>query len=280
MTVRNAERAVIGGTGASPGPRARLARRRGMPGRRGVPDRRDWRRWLPTAVLGAGTVAGTVLFFAPLGRVTAALGRMNGLGLISIMPPAALAGIALLALTFVAALGLSRAQAAAAGSHPGGHRGVPGRDHVRRRAGATVPHGLLDRRFRRLHRPDRAHRPGAVRLLQLARLLLSGRAGRARGRQQQPDSGPAFLAAGGGPAVPRADGHDSQPDAGELAGQVVRGVHLLRRQLGRPGLLFPPVAELPAVPVVHRPAADLLRPDRPRGPHRPVRPVRPAGHRR
>ena len=110
MTVRNAERAAIGGAGASSGPRARLAGWRGMRSRRGVPDWRDWRRWLPTAVLAAGTVAGIVLFFAPLGRVTAALGRMNGLGLISIMPAAALAGIALLALTFVAALGLSRAK--------------------------------------------------------------------------------------------------------------------------------------------------------------------------
>ncbi len=110
MTVRNAERAAIGGAGASSGPRARLAGWRGMRSRRGVPDWRDWRRWLPTAVLAAGTVAGIVLFFAPLGHVTAALGRMNGLGLISIMPAAALAGIALLALTFVAGLGLSRAK--------------------------------------------------------------------------------------------------------------------------------------------------------------------------
>ena len=51
---------------------------------------------------------GFALFLASLGRVTAALGRMNGLGLISVMPAGALAGITLLALAFVLALGLAR----------------------------------------------------------------------------------------------------------------------------------------------------------------------------
>ena len=107
MTVGSAEREGIGGAGVPPRPGAGPPGWRGPTRWRGVPD---WRDWLPAAVLGAGAVAGTVLFFAPLGRVTAALGRMSGLGLISVMPAAALAGIALLALTFVAALGLSRAR--------------------------------------------------------------------------------------------------------------------------------------------------------------------------
>ena len=107
MTVENAEREGIGGAVAPPRPGARSPAWRGPTRWRGVPD---WRDWLPAALLTAGAVAGTVLFFAPLGRVTAALGRMSGLGLISVMPAAALAGIALLALTFVAALGLSRAR--------------------------------------------------------------------------------------------------------------------------------------------------------------------------
>ena len=107
MTVGSAKREGIGGAGAPPQPGARSPGRRGPARWRGVPD---WRDWLPAALLGAGAVAGTVLFFAPLGRATAALGRMNGLGLISVLPTAALAGIALLALTFVAALGLSRAR--------------------------------------------------------------------------------------------------------------------------------------------------------------------------
>ena len=96
MTIGSAEREGSGGAGAPPRPGARSPGWRGPTGWRGVPD---WRDWLPAAVLGAGAVAGTVLFFAPLGHVTAALGRMSGLGLISVLPAAALAGIALLALT-------------------------------------------------------------------------------------------------------------------------------------------------------------------------------------
>jgi len=89
VTVENAEREGIGGAGAPPRPGARSPGWRGLSRWRDAPD---WRDWLPAAVLGAGAVAGTVLFFAPLGQVTAALGRMSGLGLISVMPAAALAG--------------------------------------------------------------------------------------------------------------------------------------------------------------------------------------------
>lgn len=65
-------------------------------------------RWLPVAALCATAAAGFALFLASLGSVTAALGHMSGLGLISVMPAGALAGVALLALTYVLALGLAR----------------------------------------------------------------------------------------------------------------------------------------------------------------------------
>jgi len=75
-----------------------------------TPTRHGPRRpgWLLAAALYAAAAAGVVLFFTPLGSVTAALSRMTGIGLIAIMPAMALAGIALLALTFVLALGASR----------------------------------------------------------------------------------------------------------------------------------------------------------------------------
>jgi O-antigen/teichoic acid export membrane protein len=65
-----------------------------------------WRWAALTAVCAAGA-AGMVLFFAPLRSVD--LGRMSGLGLISVLPPASLLGVALLVVAFVAALGLPRA---------------------------------------------------------------------------------------------------------------------------------------------------------------------------
>ena len=65
-------------------------------------------KWLPVAVLCAAVAVGLALFLASLGSVTASLGRMNGLGLISVMPASTLAGVALLALAFVLALGLAR----------------------------------------------------------------------------------------------------------------------------------------------------------------------------
>ena len=65
-------------------------------------------KWLPVAALCAAAALGLGLFLVSLGRVTASLGRMNGLGLISVMPASMLAGIMLLVLAFVLALGLAR----------------------------------------------------------------------------------------------------------------------------------------------------------------------------
>jgi hypothetical protein len=57
------------------------------------------------AVLGA---AGVALFFGTVGSATPRLSDMNGLGMISILPATTIAGIALLGMAFVLALGMSR----------------------------------------------------------------------------------------------------------------------------------------------------------------------------
>ena len=64
--------------------------------------------WLPVAVLCAAAAMGLALFLISLSSVTASLGRMSGLGLISVMPARMLAGVVLLALAFALALGLAR----------------------------------------------------------------------------------------------------------------------------------------------------------------------------
>ena len=90
LSVRNPELGAAGGGTVLSASKARLP------------------RWLPVAALCATSAAGFALFLASLGGVTAALGHMSGLGLISVMPAGALAGVTLLALTFVLALGLAR----------------------------------------------------------------------------------------------------------------------------------------------------------------------------
>ncbi len=62
--------------------------------------------WWPAAAIGAVAAAGFALFLASLPGVN--LAAMNGLGLISVLPGSALAGAALLAAAFAAALGLAR----------------------------------------------------------------------------------------------------------------------------------------------------------------------------
>ena len=64
--------------------------------------------WLPVAALYAAAAMGLALFLISLSSVTASLGRMSGLGLISVMPARMLAGVVLLALAFTLALGLAR----------------------------------------------------------------------------------------------------------------------------------------------------------------------------
>jgi O-antigen/teichoic acid export membrane protein len=70
--------------------------------------RRRLPAWLPAAALTALSAAGLAVFMSSLGSVTARLGQMTGLGLISVLPPRALAGVLLIAVAFVLALGLSR----------------------------------------------------------------------------------------------------------------------------------------------------------------------------
>jgi O-antigen/teichoic acid export membrane protein len=64
--------------------------------------------WLPTALIAVLGGAGLALFFGTVGQATPKLDSMSGLGLISIMPRASLAGLVLLALAFVLALGRAR----------------------------------------------------------------------------------------------------------------------------------------------------------------------------
>ena len=66
----------------------------------------------PAAVV-AVTAVGLILFFVSLRGMD--LGRMNGLGLLSVLPPGAVAGVVLVALAFVIGLALPRAHWAALG---------------------------------------------------------------------------------------------------------------------------------------------------------------------
>ncbi len=66
--------------------------------------------WSPAAAAGAVTAVGLLLFFASLRTVD--LGRMNGLGLLSVLPAGAVAGVALVALAFVMGLALPTAHRA------------------------------------------------------------------------------------------------------------------------------------------------------------------------
>jgi len=70
--------------------------------------------WSPAAAVLAATTAGLILFFASLRAVD--LGRMNGLGLLSVLPAGAVAGVVLVALAFVTGLALPRAHRAVLGT--------------------------------------------------------------------------------------------------------------------------------------------------------------------
>jgi O-antigen/teichoic acid export membrane protein len=70
--------------------------------------------WAPVAAVGAVAAVGLALFFASLQRVD--LTRMNGLGLLSVLPVGALAGVALLTLAFMLGLTLTRARPAVLGA--------------------------------------------------------------------------------------------------------------------------------------------------------------------
>ena len=67
---------------------------------------RSWPTWTPDAVLVAVTVAGLALFVVSLRGID--LAGMNGLGLISVLPLGAIAGVTIIALAFVVGLFLRR----------------------------------------------------------------------------------------------------------------------------------------------------------------------------
>ena len=81
----------------APGPGAPVT---GPPAARRVPG------WLSLGLLSLTALAGLLLFLLPLGWVR--IGSMNGLGLISVLPVASLAGLALLVLAFAGMLGRRR----------------------------------------------------------------------------------------------------------------------------------------------------------------------------
>jgi hypothetical protein len=70
--------------------------------------------WAPAAGTGALAAAGLILFFASLRGVH--LARMNGLGLLSVLPAGALAGLTLTALAFMLGLALPTAHRAVLGA--------------------------------------------------------------------------------------------------------------------------------------------------------------------
>ena len=63
---------------------------------------RSWPTWTPDAVLVAVTVAGLALFVVSLRGID--LARMNGLGLLSVLPLGAIVGVIIIALAFVVGL--------------------------------------------------------------------------------------------------------------------------------------------------------------------------------
>ena len=75
-----------------------------------APQRPAIRRpgWVPAAALGLLGLFGLVLFALPLRHID--LGRMSALGLVSVLPAISLAGIAMLVLAFVLALGLRKSR--------------------------------------------------------------------------------------------------------------------------------------------------------------------------
>ena len=72
----------------------------------GPPVARRVPGWLGLGLLCVAALAGLLLFLLPLGWVR--IGSMNGLGLVSVLPVASLAGLALLVLAFAGLLGLRR----------------------------------------------------------------------------------------------------------------------------------------------------------------------------
>ncbi|MGH4007100.1 MAG: lipopolysaccharide biosynthesis protein [Pseudonocardiaceae bacterium] len=88
----------------------------GAAGRKSVePARWSTSSWLPVAGVCVVGVAGLVCYLLSLGEVV--LDRMNGYGLISVLPVAALVGLALLTLAFVMALFLRRSYPVVLGAH-------------------------------------------------------------------------------------------------------------------------------------------------------------------
>ncbi len=89
---------------APPGPQVNEAAPASPPAAPGLPG--SLARWLPLGALCVLAASGLGLFLAPLRGID--LSRMNGLGLISVLPRQSLAGAGLLVLAFILTLGLGK----------------------------------------------------------------------------------------------------------------------------------------------------------------------------
>ena len=189
------------------------------------------------------------------------LARMNGLGLLSVLPAGAIAGVILVALAFVLGLALPKAHPVGLGAVLVSRGGLPGRGHSLHRAPASLPDHVSDPRIRRLRQQDRAYRPRPGGILQLARFLrvhflCDGGGGDPQHSDPVEDMADAHRLALSATALP----HHAQPTL-PMASAMAGGVLVHRRQLGRSGLLLAAIVRLPALPrfrgdpgqLVHRP---------------------------
>ena len=185
--------------------------------------------WLPVAVLCAAAAMGLALFLVSLSSVTASLGRMSGLGLISVMPASMLAGVVLLALAFALALGLARPRPVLLGVMLVAIvvclDGVTAMAEPEPRFPTAYSiAGFVDYVSRTGHTaPDLSAYfswPGFFEAVAWVEHLVG---------KPEPDAGAAYLAPSRRSACPGAVRHDPDAAAGELAREVVRGLRVFRR---------------------------------------------------
>ena len=155
-----------------------------------------------SAAVGALGVAGFAVFFASLRHIP--LGRMNGLGLLSVLPPGAIAGVTILALACILGLALPRAHPVGLGAALAGL--VVCLDGVTAfiEPEPRFPTTYQIAGFVRLHQHHWPRDARAGRVLQLAGPLRAGLDGRRGGRNARPAGPDADLADADRPALPAA----------------------------------------------------------------------------
>ena len=195
MTVETARRDLPAGA-AGPTSAPEPWHRRRIRRRQGTWSGRPGHRTRPRGSHGRGLA----LFVVSLRGID--LAGMNGLGLLSVLPVGAIAGVMVIALAFVVGLVLRRPLTAGLAALARRTGRLSGRDHDLRRARTAVSDHLPDRRLRPLHQPDRTHGARAGRLLQLARVLRADRLRDRRRRDPQPPGVDEDLAGRHRPGLP------------------------------------------------------------------------------